>query len=138
MLEKCVLNSYLILLFSRKIPTFSYFLMKIPTFSYFFELSYYLTPCPCVPLPVPISHLIKSHSHRANAESKAKIFLDVNRLFFDDLFFRLSFDIFAFTALSLGVHRPQVGNKIFIYPDPLCKTKGRVGKSVTHPPKRSC
>ena len=44
MLEKCVLNSYLILLFSRKIPTFSYFLMKIPTFSYFFELSYYLTP----------------------------------------------------------------------------------------------
>ena len=45
MLEKCVLNSYLILLFSRKIPTFSYFLMKIPTFSYFFDLSYYLTPC---------------------------------------------------------------------------------------------
>ena len=45
MLEKCVLNSYLILLLSRKIPTFSYFLMKIPTFSYFFDLSYYLTPC---------------------------------------------------------------------------------------------
>ena len=44
MLENCVLNSYLILLFSRKIPTFSYFLMKIPTFSCFFELSYYLTP----------------------------------------------------------------------------------------------
>ena len=35
MLEKCVLNFYLILLFSRKIPTFSYFLMKIPTVSYF-------------------------------------------------------------------------------------------------------
>ena len=45
MLEKCDENSYLILLFSRKIPTFSYFLMKIPTFSYFFDLSYYLTPC---------------------------------------------------------------------------------------------
>ena len=45
MLEKCVLNSYLILLFRRKIPTFSYFLMKISTFSYFFDLSYYLTPC---------------------------------------------------------------------------------------------
>ena len=45
MLEKYVLNSYLILLFSRKIPTFSYFLMKIPTFSYFLELSYHLTPC---------------------------------------------------------------------------------------------
>ena len=44
MLEKCVLNSYLILLFSRKIPTLSYFLMKIPTFSYFLDLSYYLTP----------------------------------------------------------------------------------------------
>ena len=47
MLEKYVLNSYFILLFSRKIPTFSYFLMKIPTFSYFLELSYYLTPCIC-------------------------------------------------------------------------------------------
>ena len=44
MLENWVSNSYLILLFSRKIPTFSYFLMKIPTFSYFFDLSYYLTP----------------------------------------------------------------------------------------------
>ena len=48
MLERCVLNSYLILLFSRKIPTFSYFLMKIPTFSYFFDLSYYLTPWICL------------------------------------------------------------------------------------------
>ena len=45
MLEKYVLNSYFILLFSRKIPTFSYFLMKIPTFSYFLELSYNLMPC---------------------------------------------------------------------------------------------
>ena len=32
MLEKCVLKSYLILLLTDKIHTFSYFLMKIPTF----------------------------------------------------------------------------------------------------------
>ena len=51
MLVKCVSKSYLILPFSGKTPTFSYFLVEIfllfdeiPTFSYFFGLSYYLTP----------------------------------------------------------------------------------------------
>ena len=68
MLEKCVLKSYLILLLTDKIPTFSYFLMKISTFSYFFDLSYYLTPCkidPCQNILGPAYYQEKRYCGRS-------------------------------------------------------------------------